>query len=300
METNLFELICTVAETSSAKITLKNLKDRHPEFADRLLAIKGLVPAPHLQEIEVSEDDEDRSYVVQYDPHGMYYFSAIAGKTAVKNDDLLVYGVNFDLLFRTVTDALGISSGIKPQIISDHNIWFLGSAWLNKRKTPVILCRRIFDENVAEVMQTYLRDKHSNEPALLIAISSHIPAYFRLPGHNRLVLMCDVIDKQAKNLNFNMQYLAEKMGAGIHQVGFSEGYRTAYINGLHYQFSKLQAEILEVLDQAGRSLHKTEIMAQTGTTQENIYQIFRTGGQYHPAWNVIIKNDKKGNYRLEY
>lgn len=46
-------------------------------------------------------------------------------------------------------------------------------------------------------------------------------------------------------------------------------------------------------------MHKTEIMAQTSSNKDNLNQAFRSKGKYHPAWNVIIKNDRKGNYWLE-
>lgn len=301
VETDLFKLICVLAETSSAKITAQNLKEHHSDStAEKLVSAKILIPAPHNQDFDVTVDDEDRSYAVQRHNGGMAYFSPKAGWTPVKNDDLLVFQVNFNAMLRVIMDALGIPANAKPQSILSDKIWFLGSAWLNKRKTPVILGRRLADQDAAEALRYYLQDWHTSTPALVLAVSSNLPAYFQLPGQNRLVLMGDAIDRQSQTLTLNTQYLAEKMGASVDQPGFSEGYRTAFVNGVRYEFTPLQAEILEAMDKAGRATHKTEIMAATSSGQENLNNAFRSKGQYHPAWNVIIKNDRKGNYWLEY
>lgn len=77
-------------------------------------------------------------------------------------------------------------------------------------------------------------------------------------------------------------------------------YRNAYIKGVHYDFTKIQAEIIETLDDARKPMHKHEVMAETSSSQDDPKGIFRVKGVYHPAWNVIIKNDNKGNYWLEY
>jgi len=301
IETDLFKLICVLAETSSAKITAQNLKEHYSDSAaKKLISTKVLIPAQHNQDVNVTVDDEDRSYAVQRHNGGMAYFSPKAGWTAIKNDDLLVFQVSFDAMLRVVMDALEIPANAQPESIMNNKIWFLGSIWLNKRKTPVILGRRLADQEAAEALQNYLQDRHTSTPALVLAISSNLPVYLRLPSQNRLVLMDDAIEGQSQVLTLNTQYLAEKMGASVDQTGFSEGYRTAFINGVQYEFTKLQAEILEVLDKAGRPIHKTEIMAATSSMQEKLNSVFRPKGQYHPAWNVIIKNDRKGNYWLEY
>lgn len=302
VETDLFKLICVLAETSSAKITAQNLKEHYSDStAEKLVSAKILIPAPHNKDFDVAVDDEDRSYTVQHHNGGMAYFSPKAGWTAIKNDDLLVFQVSFDAMLRVIMDALGIPANEASKSVLDDKIWFLGSAWLNrKNKTPVILGRRLADQDTAEALRNYLQDRHTSTPALVLAMSSNLPAYFQLPGQNRLVLMDDAIDGQRQTLTLNTQYLAEKMGASVDQPGFSEGYRTAFVNGVRYEFTPLQAEILEAMDKAGRATHKTEIMAATSSGQENLNNAFRSKGQYHPAWNVIIKNDRKGNYWLEY
>lgn len=301
MRADLFRQVCRIADLPSPRVSGENLAEvfGYPD-CEKLIAGGGLIQAPHNNDVDITVDDEERSYAVQSHNGGLAYFSQNAGWTTVKSDHLRVYQVNFDWLLRLIMDALGISASMKPKAILDNKIWFLGSVWLNKRKTPVILGRRLTDHDAAESLRNYLQDRHSHDPALVLAISSNIPAYFQLPDHNQLALMNDAIDVESQAFKLQTQYLAEKMGASVGQPGFSKGCRTAYVNGVHYEFSKLQAEILEVLMQAGRHMHKSEIMSAVNSKQEDVKNAFRIKGQTHRAWNVIIRNDKKGNYWLEY
>ena len=264
VETNLFKLICVLAETSSAKITAKNLKEQYSDsIAEKLFATKALILAPHNQDFDAIVDDEDRSYAVQRDSGGMFYFSPKAGRTVVKKDDLLVFQVNFEVVLRIIMNALGVDAHIQPKTIIEDKIWLLGSARLTKRKTPVILGRRLADQDAAEALRNYLQDKHSHDPAMVLTISTNIPPYFQLPGQNRFVLMKDAIDGQSQTLILNTQYLSEKMGVPAEQYGFSDGFRVLKTHdGQILKFSKMKAAVLEVMYNAGKPMHQEEIMAQ--------------------------------------
>lgn len=301
LETDLFRLICHIADLPSAKITAENLKNRFGSPAgEKLIAQNALISASHSQDIDVAVGDEDRSYALQRHNGSMAYFSPNSGWVPVRNEDLLVYKVDFGWLLRATMDALGFAANAQPQIVMDEKVWFLGSAWLNKRKVPVIFARTVVKQAVAESLCRFLQDKHAKDPALVLTSTMHIPAHFQLPGQNRFVKMEDALDLESWTVAFKTPFLAEKMGGSVDQPGFSQGYRNAFFNGVRYEFTSLQAEILEVMDKAGRAMHKTEIMAQTSSQQDDPKGVFRSGGKYHKAWDVVIKNDKKGNYWLEY
>lgn len=301
LETDLFRLICHIADLPSAKITAENLKNRFGSPAgEKLIARNALISASHSQDVDIAVGDEDRSYALQRHNGGMAYFSPNSGWVSVGNEDLLVYKVDFGWLLRATMDALGFPANAQPQVVMDEKVWFLGSPWLNKRKIPIIFVRNITKQGVTESLFQFLQDKHASDPALVLTSTSHIPAYFQLPGQSRLVKMEDALDLESWTVVFKTSFLAEKMGSSVDQPGFSQGYRNAFVNGVRYEFTSLQAEILEVMDKAGRAMHKTEIMAQTNSQQDNLKNAFRSKGKDHPAWNVVIKNDRKGNYWLEY
>lgn len=82
-----------------------------------------------------------------------------------------------------------------------------------------------------EKLDDYLKEKHKSQPALIITTANNIPAYFKPYGQSRIVMMHDAIDSESDKLAFNIPYLSDKMGGCIEQDGFSNGYRTARING---------------------------------------------------------------------
>lgn len=300
-KTDLFKLACEFAAIPSARITAKNLKGRYEATTVKaLITAKALVQAPHSQDIDVVIDDEDLSYAVESHNGSMAYFSPVSGWTPIENDDLLVYQIDFNWLLRGIAGALDISANVKPQVIIEGNAWFLGSAFLNKRKTPIIFARLVTNQNVSKTLCEYLQNRHTSDPALILTNTANVPSYFQLPGQNRIVPIADALDFESTTLAFKTLYLAGKMGGSVDETGFSKGYRTAFINGIQYSFTPLQAEVLEAMDRAGHPIHKTEIMSLTSSQQESLTNVFRTGGKYHPAWNVIIKNDRRGNYWIEY
>ena len=299
--TDLFMLACQLMDLPASKITAANLKERFGvSLHEQLLSIGALKEAESNQDVDVWVEEEDRSYPVQMRHGGLQYFSPVAGWTRANKDELLVYKVKHDWFLRVIMDALGIPANMNPQSVVDGKVWFIGSAWLNKIKTPIVFARTVTKQDVADGLFKYLEDQPVSDPVLVLTSSSHIPPYFQLPGQNRMVSLEDAVDREQERTTLKFSLLAARMGGSVERQGFSQGYRNALINGVHYEFTLLQAEIIEILDKAGRPMHKTEIMSQTSSEQEEVKWAFRTKGQYHPAWNVIIKNDKKGNYWLDY
>jgi hypothetical protein len=296
-KTDLFKFACEFAATPSARITAKNLNGQYEAATvTALITAKALVQAPHSQDIDVVINDEDRSYAVGPYNGGMAYFSPVSGWTPVENDDLRVYRIDFDWLLRGIAGALEIPANVQSQVIIECKAWFLGSARLNKRKTPVIFARLVTDRDVAKTLREYLQEHHASDPALVLTNTANVPSYFQLPGQNRLVAIADALDFESTTLAFKMPYLAGKMGSTVAGDGFSNGYRTLQSNGQTFSFSTKKASALEIMDKAGIPMHQHEIMAQPDSAQDRLIDLFRND----PAWKVIFKTDGKGNYWLDY
>ena len=89
------------------------------------------------------------------------------------------------------------------------------------------------------------------------------------------------------------------MGGAVAQDGFSEDFRKASFNGIEYSFSKMQGAIVEYLYKEGKT-HKHSLMPAANSEQDDPKGVFRKSGKYHPAWGILIKNDGKGYYWLDY
>lgn len=296
---NVFCRICTIAETPSAEILLSNLKELFGEKAAEKLIDLAFKHSGNRQDIDVIVNDESRSYAVENRNGTLSYFQPDSAKWyPAPLDTLKIYTVNFDWLLSAVISALDIE-GTKPHCVLEEKIWFIGSAWLKRKKTPVIFVRNINRQIVLEKLNDYLKQKHISQPALVLTTTSNVSAHFKPYGQSRIVMLNEAVDSESNRLAFNVGYLSDVMGGHIAKDGFSLGYRAAHFNGVHYEFTKGQAEIVEVLDKANGLLHKHELMSQTSLSQNDPKGVFRQKGKYHPAWGVIIKFDHKGHYWLE-
>ena len=301
LPTDVYVAACQLIETPSAMVTIPNLNGLFSSEVCAALTKSGLlVDAPYLQDIEVEYEGELRSYPVERHDGNWRYFLQGSGWIQVSSDSLKVSRVDFSAYLKAMMSALDFEARATPEEIEENGVWYLGQTWLKSRKTHIVYVRRLGDESTVSALTGFLEDRHKSDPALILTTGKNLPAYLLLPGQNRIVTLDDAINLQSHKLTFKTDYLAKKMGASVNNTGFSDGFRTAYINGKNYEFSNLQAQIIEVMSNAGRAMHKSEIMSQVESTQEEVKSAFRSGGKYHPAWGVVIKNDNKGNYRLEF
>jgi hypothetical protein len=78
---------------------------------------------------------------------------------------------------------------------------------------------------------------------------------------------------------------------------FSSGFRSAVVGDQKYEFTKKQAEVVEVLFEAFESglhkMHQDEIMGSVDSSQR-IGQLFHG----HPAYGTLISGDHNGYYWL--
>ncbi|MBL3677610.1 MAG: hypothetical protein JKP92_08950 [Alphaproteobacteria bacterium] len=252
----LFRAACRIAQTASGRMTAPNLKRCFPgAIVQKIVSSGALLKAPHSLDYTASFDDEERSHDLQRHEGGWAYLDPRSGWVRVDGDALRVYQVSYDWLVRAAMDALGMDARTGPQTVLENKIWALGTAWLGKRKTPVVLGRRLDDESTARALCAYLQDKHARDPALVLAIVPDVPPFLHLPGQSRPVLMGDAIDGESQTLKLNTAYLAEKIGASPQRQGFAESYRTCHHDGQDYTFSKMQAAVMELLHKHGKPMN---------------------------------------------
>jgi hypothetical protein len=296
----LFHATCRIAQTASGRMTAPNLKRCFPDaIAQKLVSSGALSEAPHSLDYTAHFDDGECSYDLQRHEGGWAYLDPRSGWVRVDGDALRVYQVSYDWLVRAAMDALGIDTRTRPQTVLEDRIWALGTAWLGKRKMPVLLGRRLDDEGAARALCAYLQDKHAREPSLVLALMPPVSPYLSLPGQSRLVLMGDAIDAENQILKLRMAYLAEKMGASAQKIGFAQSYRTAHFDGQDYRFSKMQAAVMELLHEHGKPMHQDQILAEVNSSQKRLSGIFRSKDGHHPAWDTLLQTDRRGNYWIE-
>jgi hypothetical protein len=123
--------------------------------------------------------------------------------------------------------------------------------------------------------------------------------FFNYAGNHQIVPLRECLAHDNNNFDIDKNIIKAAIGIKTESVrqkeGFSIGYRSAYFKNIQYNFSKKQAAIIEALDKHGSKINKYELLAEADSKQYDVYRVFRDSkGKYHPAWQVIIKNDGKG------
>lgn len=295
-----FQALCRIIDSPTSSINRQNLTDYFGASGCSLIKDGALKTIASRNDTESMSDHDGRSVEVVRHNGKNCYFSPTAGWVEVPADELQLYSFCSNWLISCFKDVLGIAEHVEAQTILENAAWSLGNAWLKHTKHPIILVTQLRREDVFDAVKAYLGKHHTRIPALLIALDHQLSPHISLPDQNRRVTLTDALNQNDEVFSLNIDYLAETMGASIQQQGFSSGYRTAYINGQEYVFTKTQAEAIEVMDKAGKPMHQSEILSQTSSSQERLIGLFRPKGKTHPAWDVVIVGDGSGNYRLEY
>jgi hypothetical protein len=289
-----------IIDSATSSITGRNLNEYFGASGRKLIDIGALKTIAHRHDTESMSDHDGKSVEVVRHNGKNCYFSPTAGWVEVHADELHLYSFCSEWLISCFKAVLGIANHVEAQTILGNAAWNLGSAWLKHAKHPIVLVTQLRKEHVFDAVNVYLKKHHMRTPALLITLDHQLPPHISLPAQNRCLILTDALNLNDEMFSLNIDYLAETMGSSIQQQGFSSGYRTAYINGQAYTFTKTQAEAIEVMDKAGKPMHQSEILAETSSIQKYLIGVFRTKGKTHPAWNVIIVGDGSGNYCLKY
>ena len=287
-------------EQPEARIAGRVLRENFRAAGDYLLDAGGLREGPHLRTVTSAADHDDREVEVVWDPetNSYAYFSATAGWVDVPADDLKQYVLDVSWLLRRIAHAMEIPASAKPRRLVDDVLWDIGDARVGKSKATILFGRRLnHDDNLDRACDA-LTNRIGRPPGVLLSTTDRLSRHVRLPGHHRFLPLRDCIVSGTAGFEIDNGIIKGVTSGAVRREGFSVGYRTAFIDGMEYKFSKKQAAIIEALDNAGGPIHKDELLAAADTDQTDLIQIFRSKGKTHPAWGVLILRDNQGNYFL--
>ena len=274
-----FIFACRICEQYDPEIT-HDLVDNFQKAMSNLLQLQAFTPISRNW-----SQDQDSNYVsIEYINNKPGYFKEDKW-IKITSEDICSYRLNFNWILKII--SLNLNLSYKPLSIIDDHFWQLGTI----SKTHIFFARRIYDRQVFDKISEAL-EKRSGIKAVILTSSntSHRFTNHKIIFFNHCLVHSEyfTIDKDIIN-----------NAVSPVQTGFSEGYRSACFNGINYVFTKKQAAVMEVLHKQGK-LHKHELMVSANSDQDDPRGLFRNKGKHHPAWNVLIKNDGRGNYWLEY
>ncbi len=274
----------------------------YKHHANELIKCGALKKAPYSQEIYVFVDYKMAYRDVKFVNGVPSYYIGNGHWKEVDELEIKMYTSVIDWALRNIVSGLGASAEHRYNCILDKFIWSFGNIYLKQHKIPIIIARCITSEAVYQELIEYLNKYYTKTPALVLFIEQHrIPKFFAFPPNHIFLDINDVLVNELGKIYFNIDFILEKMAKDIQKEGFSNGYRSGYIKDVSYTFTKKEAEVIEYIYNArGKPVHQDEIMAEVSPNSKHssISSIFRSRQGMHPAWDVVIQHDGKGNYWL--
>lgn len=285
-----FLLACKICEQGNPAVYF----DIHHSLKDdieKLINLRALI-ADNKNWIE----DENGNYqeVINRD-NKFGYFNLNQQWTEVCNNSITIHKINFNWIVNLISSDLVIDKYPSDILINDI-FWRVGTL---SPEIPIFFARRLSHQENFEEIYKILEARKGTKKGIILTTSSELPfGCSRLLGHE-VISFRDCLVHDSKNFKIDQDILRALVDIGIKKEGFSVGYRTAYIDGKEYSFSKKQAAIVEALHKHGGKMNKHELLAEADSEQYDVYRIFRSNNKKHPALDTIIKNDSKGNYWLD-
>ena len=299
----LFAIAIKIADQTIPHIRESALYNLYRDYAERLIKEDILIKVPSLCDVDNKYENQTISVPIVQMEGRSHFFSPKRGWTAIDEEKIRVYGLSFDWLLKRILYEFGSKTKHEYIPILDQFIWSIGNIQLKHLSVPIIIVRCLRNDKVYNALIEYLNSQHYKISALVVALDNYLPLYLKLKFPNILVRIQDIIAYNEKDkLLFNIELIVDNIEKHLNINGFSEGYRSACINGISYVFSKKQAAALEEMDKANKPMHQEEITAiiSPDSINSKLSSLFRSRKGKHPAWNIIIKGDGKGNYWLKY
>ena len=264
-----------------------------------------LVEAGNSQWVRCTACDEHHELAVEHLGRGRYRgYCHEAGFVRVPAECLRTWTVDLRHLADLLARNLGIRRRELPEEVIDDHLFYLGSQRIHSYRTRLFLGRRLDDPGVFEQVSQALEKRYDGGPTILLATTDWRQVQRALPSRHALVSLQDACSWLGREFRVDENVLLQRLrghdprfhAGGIGYV-FSPGFRSAVVGDQKYQFTKKQAEVVEVLFGAFTSglgkMHQDEVMGMVDSSQR-IGQLF----QGNPAYGTLIMNDSQGYYWL--
>ena len=271
----------------------------------RLLALRMLRHAGNSSSIWCTNCDSDHSVAVEFRGSGIYRgYCRETGFFSVDPEDLRVLELDVAALVDLIARGLGIPPLIPAEEVVPRLLYRVGSPKFGPYRTRVYFARCLDRVKCLAQVDAALEQHRDHTPVILISTTSWQRIQREMPARHALLSLSDVAELRGQRLKFNDEAFLTKLrgeDAAFRQAGigyvFSSGFRSAMVGDQKYEFTKKQAEVVEVLFEAFESrlhkMHQHEIMGRVDSSQR-IGQLFHG----HPAYGTLIISDSHGYYWL--
>lgn len=295
-----FLIACKICEQGNPSITHKRV-DHGGHSTQNLLKLNAFIAGR--KDWTECKDSKYREIVYRNEQAG--YLNDDGEFIEIPQSEVYTYKLDLNWMIKVVAKNLELPALYPSEVILEEIFWRIGTLKL-KPEVPIFFARKTELKSNFEKIREALQDRIGINKGIILTTSPYsLPSVYQLPGDHKLISLHNCLVHDNTNFHIDRNILKAAIGVDekeeIKKSGFSSGYRAAYFNNIHYTFTRKQAEVIEVLYSRKTRIHKHELLAEVDSSEDDVYRIFRNRKkEYHPAWNVLIKNDGKGYYWLEY
>jgi hypothetical protein len=305
------------AERSTLKLVEELCEEEPPSFQwqrlrgrvqlptlNSILALEVLRHTTNANSIWCTVCDSVHSVAVEYRGNGTYWaYCQVVGYFEVNLEDLRVLELDVAALTALIGRALGIPRLISAEEVVPRLLYRVGCPRFGPYRTRVYFARCLDRVGYFVQVCSALEQHRDHTPVILVSTTPWQRIHHELPARHALVSLSDVAELRGQQLKFNEDAFLTKLrgedvtfrAGGIGYV-FSPGFRSAVVGDQKYEFTKKQAEVVEVLFEAFgtglQKVHQDEVMGRLNSSQR-IGQLFNS----HPAYGPLILGDS-GYYWL--
>lgn len=223
------------------------------------------------------------------------------GRVQVRAESLKVVTLNLTWVINRLMRAFAIDSRQRPHEMVPGLCWRLGEKSLGTYRYKLIVVRRLADRDVRRQVSAAWPGTVGADRALVLSVSS-ADEIMALPAGAVLIPLRTVFHLRSTALELDEALLDGCLRARMVTTGshiFSDGFRTATLNGHTYSFTPMQASFLRFLHEQDRVCNKHEIMEAIESKETEPRNLFRTRNTEHMSGFVaLVGTDKKGNFWL--
>lgn len=227
------------------------------------------------------------------------------GYVAITNSALKTWAADPEWLLGRLRVAFGVASRQASEELVPGTLWKVGDCKEGRRSRRILLARRLADHATHRAFRDALAEKVERDNAVIIATTSKSAAMvsdISLP----YVHLAEIVHFRSGKLELDEDRWAwclKPSHMRLHDTSpvFYEKYRLAVIDGEEYEFSALQAAVLEYLHATrGRKCHKDSIMEDIDSSQKNPVELFRHKPRQMEGFSRVADWNDFGFYWLRY
>ena len=297
---NTFGLICTICEQDEPIISQRLFPYFKNRGSKKLLSLGVMEDAANSNTCPDYRGDD---YAVTYKDNMPGFYKKDVWHE-VSYDHIRMHRLNINSLVSVITKDLDAESA-HEELIKDY-FFRIGTLKINKRDVPIFFARRIQFQKILEEVYNAVTKRYGINKGIILTSSSYLPfGCSKLLGHEIISLKdCMIHDSENYHIDMNIIKASVEIdeqpnNSKINKEGFSTGYRSAHFNGEDFKFSKQEADVLELLDKAGKPMHKDEVTIEISDNIAELKFLFKSPDSKNIR-KTILKYDNKGYYWLDY